>query len=266
MNFDFIEQLRVTLESGEVFGWKFLMAGCKALALALLLFRIIETYIKQIDNEGPKFGNIFSIFGYAFFIMSCDWIIDSIEQTFGFIDSQIYNTPSNLYTDLLHSITNHADEVYEDVGFLEMVAMPIDLIMSAFYGLFLGILVSLIKLADLAVTAGFLLSRLFLIQLMKLLFPFVIALSTLEITKDLLGKWIKRYIGLFLLGLAYIGIIKFCAVLQDVLLLQFQSHPEPDVLGMGNYIFGACVTVIVVFTFKVKMFTTVTSYLSNFFS
>lgn len=266
MNFEFIEHLRGVLESGQVFGWKFLMTGCKSLALALLLFKVIETYIKQVDVDGAKFGNIFSIFGYAFFIMSCDWIIGTIERTFGFIDSKMYGTPSNLYSDLLIAIENHSEEAYQDVGFLDMMSMPIDLIVAAFYSVFLTILVTLCKVADLAMTAGYLLSRLFLIELMKLLFPFIIALSTLDMTKDLLGKWIKRYIGLFLLGLAYIGIINFCSVLQDSLLIQFAKDDEGNLMGMGHYIYGACITVIVVFTFKVKMFATATSYLSNFFS
>lgn len=266
MNFDFIEQLRVSLETGEAFGWKFLMTGCKSLALALLLFKIMETYIKQVDIEGPKFASIFSIFGYAFFIMSCDWIIGTIESAFGMIDSHMYGTPSNLYSDLIIAIENHSEEAYQDVGFLDMLSMPIDLIIAAFYGVALTILITLCKIADLAMTAGFLLSRLFLIQLMKLLFPFIIALSTLDLTKDLLGKWIKRYIGLFILGLAYIGIINFCSVVQDSLIQQFARNEEGSLMGMGHYIYGASITVIVVFTFKVKMFVTSTSYLSNFFS
>lgn len=266
MNFDFIEELRHALENGGVFQWNFLMSGCKALALSLLLFRILENYIKDFDSEGPKFGSLFHVFGYAFFILSADWIVDFIESAFALIDSSMYATPSNLYTDLEQKIVEHDKDLYKDVGFLDMLMMPVDLIITAFYGFFLMVLVSLCKIADLAMTAGYLLSRLFLIELMKLLFPLVIALSTLNITKDLLGKWIKRYIGLFLLGLGYIGIINFCAVLQTSLLAQFEADGDGQIMGMGHYIYGACITVVVVFTFKVKMFSTVTSYITGFFS
>lgn len=266
MNFDFIEQLRLALENGEVFGWKFLMTGCKSLALALLLFKILETYIKDFDSEGPKFGSIFNIFGYAFLIMSSDWIIGTIESAFSMVDASMYGTPSNLYLELEKAIIKHDEDLYKDIGFLDMMSMPIDLIVSAFYSVILIVLITLCKIADLAMTAGYLISRLFLIELMKLLFPLVIALSTLDATKDLFSKWIKRYIGLFLLGLAYIGIINFCSVLQDSLLMQFAKDEDGQLMGMGHYIYGACITVVVVFTFKVKMFASVTSYLSNFFS
>ena len=198
--------------------------------------------------------------------MSGDWIVGFIESAFSMVDSSMYATPSNLYNDLEAKLLQHNQDLLQGIGFLDLVMMPIDTIIAFFYSFILLILITLCKIADLAMTAGYLLSRLFLIQLMKLLFPLIIALSTLDITKDLLGKWIKRYIGLFLLGLAYIGIINFCAILQDTLLHQFARDPDGELMGMGHYIYGACITVIVVFTFKVNMFSTVTSYLSNFFS
>lgn len=267
MNFDFIESLRLTLENSNVFGWKFLMKGCKALALTLLIFKILETYLKDFDPDNTgKIGNILSVFGYAFVIMSGDFIIGSIETAFSGVEKMVFNTPSDLYLRLSEEINEQKLAYYDELGVMGMITMPLDVICQILWTGILGILVSFMKIADMAVTVGYLLTRMFLIQLMKLLFPFVIALSTLDITKDLLGKWIKRYIGLFLLGLAYIGIINFCYLVQDSLLDQFSTLPSGDPTGMGYFVYGACITVVVVFTFKVKMFGTVTSYLSNLFS
>lgn len=269
MNFEFIDHLRLYLENSDVFGWRFLMGGCKALALTLLIFKILEVFINSTlhtDEQAPKVSALFNLFGYAFFIMSSDWIVGTIESMFSMVDSNMYGTPSNLYEELATSIKQHNDDLLEDIGFLDMLSMPIDLLLTLFYGALLSFLITLCKIADLAMTAGYLIARLFLLQLMKLLFPLVIALSTLDITKDLLAKWIKRYIGLFLLGLAYIGIINFCSALQDTLLMQFKSDEVGELMGMGHYIYGACITVIVVFTFKVKMFGTATSYINNLFS
>ena len=269
MDFTFIEHLRLYLENSDVFGWKFIMGGCKALALALLLFKILEVFVSSTlhtDEQAPRVASLFNIFGYAFFIMSSDWIVGAIESMFSMIDSNMYGTPSNLYVELAMAIEQHNDDLLDKIGFLDMLSMPIDTILTLFYGALLSFLITLLKIADLAMTAGYLIARLFLLQLMKLLFPLVIALSTLDITKDLLGKWIKRYIGLFLLGLAYIGIINFCSALQDALLLQFKTYESGELMGMGHFIYGACITVVVVFTFKVKMFGTATSYINSLFS
>lgn len=269
MNFTFIQDLGEYLENNDVFQWSFVMAGCKAVALALLLFKIIDVFISSsinLDGSAPKVGSLFGIFGYAFFIMSSDFIIGSIENAFSFVDGMMNTTDSSLYTDLLLQIAEHSDAVHEDLGWMELFSMPFDILESVFYGMILTFLITVCKIADLAMTSGYLLVRLFLIQLMKLLFPVIIALSTLDMSKDLLGKWIKRYIGLFLLGLAYIGIINFCAVLQNLLLTQFQTFEDGDIANMGHVIYGGCVTVIVVFTFKAKMFGTVTSYINSLFS
>lgn len=269
MNFDFINELRLALESSDVFKWKFLMAGCKAMALALLLFKVIEVFVSSTlhtDEQAPRVASLFNIFAYAFLIMSSDWIIGSIENIFSFVEKAMFNTPSDLYLKLGEAIDAQKEQYYEDIGVMGWITMPIDVVCQIFFTLILGVLISFMKIADMAITVGYLLSRLFLIQLMKLFFPFVIALSTLDITKDLFGKWIKRYIGLFLLGLAYIGIINFCYLIQSTLLNQFVTDAVGDNMGMGTYVYGACITVVVVFSFKVKMFSTATSYVTNFFA
>lgn len=58
----------------------------------------------------------------------------------------------------------------------------------------------------------------------------------------------------------------YITIEKGALLAQFEADGDGQIMGMGHYIYGACITVVVVFTFKVKMFSTVTSYITGFFS
>jgi hypothetical protein len=267
MDFTFIEELRRLLEHNNIFGWSFLLSGCKAMALALLMFKLLNTYISDFDTETPKMGNIFNVIGYACIIMSCDWIIGFIEGLFSQIDGMVATTPSDLFG-RMETILQQQMDVYnsDDIGFFDMT---IDIIFSFLFYVCYAIVAFCFKIADLSLTCAFLLTRVFLIQLMKLFFPLVIALSTLDITKDLLGKWIKKYIGLLVLGLAYIAIINFTNVVQDLLVKQFLSEEGSNFASMGYMsptFVGCLITTIVVFSVKFKLFTMVTSFVTNFFS
>lgn len=267
MDFTFIEELRRLLEQQNVFGWNFLLSGCKAMALALLLFKLLNTYISDFDNDTPKFGNVFNLIGYACIIMSCDWIIGFIEGLFSQIDGLVATTPSNLYT-RMNGILEQQMEVYnsDDIGFFDMT---IDIIFSFFFYVCFSIVSFIFNVADMALTCSMLLTRVFLIQLLKLLFPLIIALSTLDITKDLLGRWVKKYIGQLILGLAYIAIINFTNVVQELLVKQFLSDDGTNFASIGYMsptFIGCLITTVVVFTLKFRLFTMVTSYITNFFS
>ena len=267
MDFTFIEELRRLLEQENVFGWNFLLSGCKAMALALLLFKLLNTYISDFDTETPKVGNIFNLIGYACIIMSCDWIIGFIELCFSKIDTMVATTPSNLYA-RMNTIIGEQMESYnnDDIGFFDMT---IDLILSAVFCVIFNVVSFIFYVADMAMTCSYLLTRVFLIQLLKLLFPLVIALSTLDITKDLFGRWIKKYIGQLILGLAYIAIINFTNVVQELLVAQFLSDSGGNFASIGYMsptFVGCLITTVVVFTAKFKMFSMVTSYITNFFS
>lgn len=268
MDFTFIEELRKLLETSNVLGWSFLLTGCKSMALALLMFKLINTYITDFDNDTPKLGNIFSLIGYACIIMSCDWIIGFIEGIFSQVNTAVETTPSNLYG-RMDDILKEQMELYnsEDIGFFDMT---IDVIFSFLFYIAFSIISFLFKIADLSMTAGYLLTRVFMIQLFKLLFPLIIAMSTLDATKDLLGKWIKKYIGLMVLGLGYIAIINFCNVVQNVLEKQFiqtESGESYASLGYTSPIFLGClITTVVVFTVKFALFGRVTAVITNFFA
>ena len=105
--------------------------------------------------------------------------------------------------------------------------------------------------------------RVFILQLLKFLFPLAIALSTYSGTQKLFHSWILRYIGIFILGIAYIGIINGTSLLQRALLNQFGADNS---FGDGmSFSAGILITMIVTFTIKVKLFSSITSYVMGMF-
>jgi hypothetical protein len=271
MNFQFIDTLRELLNGSNIF--QFIIVGAKSFALAMIMFKIIDNFIVNMgsDQQNAKLNNLPSILAYAFFIVSSDWIIDTIESTFSVVDVAMGNTSSDLYTELNMSLTDQYDRITANAtDFFDLIAIYASSITFFVFYFIALILMLLCKIADLSVTSGYLLSRLFLITLMKFIFPIVIALSTLKMTEDLLAKWIKRYIGLFVLGIAYIGIINFASLVQKALQDQFTTSAGEGLLeginSLNVFSVGMLITIIVVFTMKVKLFATATSFITSFFS
>lgn len=268
MNFDFINQLCKLLQENNMF--QFSITGAKGLAIALLLFKVVEHFIKNIEDmsHNPRLGNIYWIFASTLFIISSSWIITLFEDLFAIVDVKMGNTESSLYTDLQKELKDQFEKVFSNSE-TSWYDWPGLIIQGG--GFLLSYAVALLlmiccKIADLSMTAGYLLSRVFLIQLMKFIFPIVIALNTLDAFKDLFYKWIKRYIGLLVLGMGYIGVIHFCSLVQKALHDQFKTSDVMSGMELNAYTWGAIITIVVVFTLKIKLFSTVTSWINSFFS
>jgi hypothetical protein len=128
-------------------------------------------------------------------------------------------------------------------------------------------------LLDFAVTAVYLLQRLFLLQLFKFLFPFAIALSTTKGFEDMLPRWVKIYIGLFVLGIAYMAIYNFCGIVYYVVnpllteKFQVKYDPDTDTLPTIENVFGAsCATILLIFMLKLGLMSSVTKEVRGFFN
>jgi hypothetical protein len=269
MDFTFINALMQQLEGTNIF--KYTFAGTKILAFALLTFRILEAFSKDFDSKDPKVGNILSLLGYGLIIMSSDWIMTSIEHVFAGVDTTMNSTSSDLFETLnaqvkkkIDNMFKRAEDVWDYMGiFFSNIVMFVTL-------LFTWILGGLCKLADLSITASYLVQRIFILKLLQFLFPLAVALSTYNGTAKLFSSWILRYIGVFILGIGYIGIISITEIMQSTIVSQFDT-------GGGNYgiigntvdgtIFsaGILVAMIVTFTIKIKLFGMVTSYISGMF-
>ena len=267
MNFEFINELRILLKDNNVF--MFLITGGKTLALVLLTFKFLDGVIGNIGEDNQKLNNLPKFVAYAFFIVSSDWIVEIIETAFSAIDVTMGSTSSDLYTQLNDSLIQQWNTTMEGCDdWMDYIGVVISSITFVTFYIIAVLLMALCKIADLSMTCGFLIARIFIMQFMKIIFPLIIALSTLDITKDLLGRWIKKYIGLFVLGLAYIGIIHFTELIQKTLQRQF-TIADGNGLSSGTnltaFTFGMIVTIVVVFTLKLKLFREVTSFVSNLF-
>lgn len=277
MSFDFINELRIILEQSNIF--HFTIIGAKAVAMFLLIFKIFNVFVSSTlhtdDGTSGNFAALFNLFAYAFLILSSDWIINTIEDAFVVVDVAMStsNAP-NTYQLILDKLMMKYAAIWDGIdGAFDSLSFFITQL-PGFLVLLVGILLALLcMVADLSLTCGYLLTRLFMIEIMKFVFPIVIALSTLDIAKDLLGRWIKKFIGLFVLGILYLGIITFSEYIAETLLNQFDLgllNPEANTDEPGStlyiYTVGGVIAIIVVFTTKIKLMAKATSFTESFFS
>lgn len=270
MDFAFITELMNSLNSNPIFKYSF--TGAKLLALAILLFKLLETSMRDLDDESnAKYSSALSILGYGLVIMSSDWIMTSIENIFASVDVALQTTQSDTFSDLtalisikMETMFEGAEDVFDYVGiFFGNLLVVIMYIIALVVGAF-------VKIADLSITASYLVVRIFILQLLKFLFPLAIALSTYSGTQKLLGSIILRYIGIFILGIAYIAIIRIMELVQATVLNQFDTETGSSgvvggVLEGGLFGIGILVAMIITFTIKVKLLSQVTSYVNSMF-
>lgn len=269
MDFSFINSLMNQLQSTNIFMYTF--TGAKVFALAMLMFKVLDAYSKDFDSKDPRIGSIMSLFGYGIVIMSSDWVMGMIENVFSTVDVAMANTSSDLFENLnaqvgakMEGLFVGAEDVWDYMGvFFSNIIMIVTLVFTWALG-------GLCKLADMSITASYLVQRIFILKLLQFLFPLAVALSTYSGTAKLFSSWILRYIGVFILGIGYIGIIKITDLIQTAIVSEFDT-------GGGNYgvvgntidgsIFsgGILVAMIVTFTIKIKLFSVVTSYISGMF-
>ena len=269
MDFAFINELTKALSNSNIFLYSF--TGAKILAFALLMFRILEAFSKDFDSKDPKVGNIMTLFGYGLIVMSSDWIMLSIEQVFASVDTTMNATSSDLFENLNDQVSTKMDNIFagcEDAfdymgAFFANVIIIVTLLITWLIG-------GLCKLADMSITASYLVQRVFILKLLQFLFPLAVAFSTYSGTSKLFSGWILRYIGVFILGIGYIGIINITELLQSTILAQFNTGGG-NYGAMGNVVDGSIfsagilVAMIVTFTVKIKLFGAVTSYITGMF-
>lgn len=265
MDFSFINELIRMLEGNNIYQFSF--TGAKILALGLLALKVLDMFVKEnLDNQELKIGNLASILGYGLVIMSSDWIITTIENAFAGVDVAMQNTSSDLFSEMGEMVEEKRAELfkgakawYEYLGvFLRNLGSLLVLGVTFLLG-------ALCKIADLSITASYLVQRIFILQLLKFLFPLAVALSTYSGTQKLFHTWILRYIGIFILGIAYIGIIRISSMVQGALVRQFDVNTGVSEVDGGFFAGGLLIAMIVTFTIKIKLFSTATSYVMGMF-
>lgn len=216
IDYSWVSSVQNAINNNSIFAYT--ITGAKSLAMAFLLFKIMGHFLQTAENEErPPIGGLINIIGFGLIIVGSDFIVNSIEHLFSGIEVDVaqmnnHNTmsPASRQLELIH-------EVAESMGALEKIAFYFGVMPNYIGAIMLYFVASILHLVDVAITSMYLLQRVFLIQLFKFIFPLAIAFSTLDKMSDMLYRWIKIYIGLFVLGIAYIAIIKFSVIVYDTL-------------------------------------------------
>ena len=264
MNFDFINSLRKSLEGYNIFSYT--LNGIKILALAFIVLKAIQLIFKNSTEEKFDYTQLVKMGGYILLISSGNYIIDLFEEMFTEINNFIDIKESTLYSEMVEDIHLKVQEKLSITSPWAIITGEdtFGLIIFLIEYLVFAILAALCKIADLSITASYLLQRIFIIELLKFLFPVAVVMSLWEKWDNMLMSWLKRYFSMLVLGIAYIGIINFVEMVSKEIKNQY------DYLGTGAdlsvYMFGVLLALIVCFTTKVKLLSSVTSYIQGYFS
>ncbi|AVM51550.1 hypothetical protein [Capnocytophaga sp. oral taxon 878] len=272
MDFDFINELRKMLQSEEVFEYS--IDGLQYAAMAFFIFKMIQLVFKKSTDPKIGYSDFARLGGYIILVGSSSKIIDGLEDVFATIDNAFMNNPNDFYLRIHEHIAAQYMITYDNMDFFDMIFGTLDLVGSALYYVIFLLISACCKIADLSITAAYLVQRVFIIELLKFLLPLVTVLSIFEKFENLLISWVKRYAGMIILGVAYIAIIKFMYFVQDSIMLQFHSEEftpnlkqeETSFTPLTNLIYGACIASVLCFTIKVKLMSIVTNYIQSYFS
>lgn len=226
-------------------------------------------FLQTAENEErPPIGGLINLIGFGLIIVGSDFIITSIEGVFSGIDVDVASmnnnntiSPASRQLELIH-------EMAENMNALEKMAFYAAVAPNYFSAIALFFMASFLHLIDVAITSMYLLQRLFLIQLFKFIFPLALAFSTLDKMSDLLYRWIKIYIGLFILGIAYIAIIKFSVIVYDTLANMVEINPIDVLLTteISKIFVAELGALLIAFAVKIGLMGFVTKEVRSFFN
>ena len=267
MDYSWVSEIQNTLNTNSLFTYSIM--GAKSLAMAFLLFRIIGQFISTSENsERPPIGGIINIIGFGLIIVGSDWIVETIELLFSGVDVSVANmnhlntmSPASRQLQLIN-------ETAETLGPFEKIAFYFS-VQNVYWGATILFIVSTaLHFVDIAITSMYLLQRVFLLQLFKFLFPFAVAFSALKETQSMFWKWIKIYIGLFVLGIAYIAIIKFSVVVYGTIAGKADVDYSSILITtpFSSVFFAELGALIVAFAVKIGLMGFVTREVRNYFS
>jgi len=266
MDYSWLTELNQVISQTRIFS--FTIIGAKSLAAALLMFKVIGNFLQTGENaEAPRIGGIMSIIGYGLLIIGSDWVVNAIETMFASVDVSVASQKP-LQDDGLKKYLLELDKIADQYSGLDYIGFYMSLIplylttgLMTFTKQILGVL-------DMAVVGMYLIQRVFLIQLFKVIFPFAVALSTTKGFEDMFSRWVKIYIGLFVLGIGYTGIMKFSEIIynfvQSKVNLQMSDISFETNLGViFAYTVGA---LLLSFLVKLGLFAMVTKEIRGYFS
>lgn len=267
IDYSWVASVQNAINNSSIFSYS--ITGAKSLAMAFLLFKIMGHFLSTAENEEkPPIGGLINIIGFGLIIVGSDFIITSIETLFSGIEVDVSLMNQNNTMSPSQRQLEMINEVAENMSALEKMAFYLS-ILPSYIGLFISVLVSMtLHLIDVAITSMYLLQRIFLIQLFKFIFPFAIAFSTLDKMSDMLWRWIKIYIGLFILGIAYIAIVKFSVIVYDTLAskVEIDANSVTLVTEFSKLYIAEIASLLIAFAVKIGLMSIVTREVRGYFN
>lgn len=267
IDYSWVASVQNAINNSSIFTYT--ITGAKSLAMAFLLFKIMGHFLQTAENEEkPPIGGLISIIGFGLIIVGSDFIVNTIEQLFSGIEVDVTNMNRNNTISPSARQIELINEVAESMGALEKIAFYFA-VMPNYSGAMISFFVAkVLHLIDVAITSMYLLQRVFLIQLFKFIFPLAVAFSTLDKMSDMLYRWIKIYIGLFVLGIAYIAIIKFSVIVYDTLANMVDVNIGTILITteMTKVIMAELAALVIAFAVKVGLMGFVTKEVRSYFN
>lgn len=266
MDYSWLIDLNKMISSTNLFS--ITITGAKSLAMTIILLRVISNFLTTGENpEAPKIGGIVNIIGYGLIIVGSDWVVNAIESMFAGIDMGLV-TPTEMPDDAIKQYLSKIEEGVSEMDVWDKISFYISLLPLYLTASLMTFVQELLRILDMAVVGMYLVQRVFLLQLFKVIFPFAIAFSTIRNDPDMLMRWIKIYIGLFFLGAAYSAILKFTNTIQTFVqdrvgINLSQIDYDTDLRLVFGYTIGA---LLISFMVKFSLFAIVTKEVRNFFN
>ncbi|MEN9919750.1 MAG: hypothetical protein RL662_2186 [Bacteroidota bacterium] len=261
-----------TIESSLSTGiFNYVISGGKSLAFVILGVRMLDAWSSNVDfkDKGdilPSIDAVVKVFGSIFIIFASSFIMETIEKAFSNVNSTLAFADSDEYINMAFSAVTFLDEFFESA---EMWWDYVGLFFSGLLGVIgavITILVAcLVSIADFVVTIGYLLQRYFIYLFLQFLFPLAVAFSTFPQMENLFWGWVKRYIGVFILGIAYLGVFQAINIIGDVILQLDASDFYGKLAGTMKMLFS-CAYIILIFGIKKKLLESVTNFVWSYFN
>ncbi|MDF0720863.1 hypothetical protein P0M11_12720 [Kaistella sp. PBT33-4] len=266
MDYSWLIDLNKLISSTTLFSVT--VVGAKSLAMTIILIRVVSNFLITGENpEAPKIGGIMNIIGYGLLIVGSDWIVNAIETMFAGIDLSL-TTPQALPDGAIKQYLSKIEEGVSEMDVFDKMSFYISLLPLYLTAGLMTFFQELLRILDMGVVGMYLVQRVFLLQLFKVIFPFAIAFSTIKNDPDMLLRWVKIYIGLFFLGVAYTAILKFTDTIftfvqERIGLTINQINYDTDLRLLFGYSIGA---LLISFMVKFSLFAIVTREVRNFFN
>ena len=246
-----------------------LFTASKALAVTFIHINWIKRVIEGMDKakEGGKSFNLKPtdiLYGilYIILILNINVITNGLEEllasysaSFDVENSQrMYNPLEELI--LVDETKNMPNDNWMDssVAVMSRFAEVVTNLADPFYYL-LAILKVLSWLINVIVYPIFMLERAFILMILKVVLPLVVALAALDEFRPMLMKWIRMYAAVYMTGLFFLFVTWFCDSVYFSLAEKYNQYGGMGGLGIpdGDNMVRIVLFSVVVFT-KIKLY------------